>query len=123
MAVMGALCAGPNEGGAVAALPQGTRPLAAFYDEGDGSIVLDFSRELVTNHPGGTAAGYDGDAVFRLEEVFQEFLGFFQDLGVLRAAVGEGRVGHGVQHPRMHLDRSCEHEEVVFEVHESTFAG
>ncbi len=56
LAVMGALCAGPRTSGAVSALPSGTRPLAAFYNESDGSIVLDFSRELVINHPGGSAA-------------------------------------------------------------------
>jgi len=56
MAVMGALCEGPTTSGAVAALPLGTRPLAVFYNDADGSIVLDFSREIVVNHPGGTAA-------------------------------------------------------------------
>lgn len=56
LVVMSALCAGPTSSGAVAALPEGTRALAAFYDEASGSIVLDFSQELVTNHLGGSAA-------------------------------------------------------------------
>jgi len=56
LAVMAALCAGPTLSGAVAALPPGTRPLGAFYNEDDGSVLLDFSPELVTNHQGGTAA-------------------------------------------------------------------
>jgi hypothetical protein len=56
MAVMGALCDGPTGAEAVASLPPGTRPLAAFYNESEGSVVLDFSRELVTNHAGGSAA-------------------------------------------------------------------
>jgi germination protein M len=56
LAVMGALCAGPTASGAVSAIPKGTRPLAAFYDEKNGSVVLDFSRELVVNHEGGSAA-------------------------------------------------------------------
>jgi len=56
LAVMGALCAGPTTSGAVSAIPAGTRPLAAFYDEKNGSVVLDFSRELVVNHQGGSAA-------------------------------------------------------------------
>jgi spore germination protein GerM len=56
MTVMAALCEGPQTRGAMAALPSGTRPLAAFYDEAEGSVVLDFSHELVTRHPGGTAA-------------------------------------------------------------------
>ncbi len=54
--VMLALCDGPREGGCIGALPAGTRPLGAFYDEAKGSVVLDFSRELVVNHPGGSAA-------------------------------------------------------------------
>jgi spore germination protein GerM len=56
LAVMGALCDGPTTSDAVTAMPAGTRPLAAFYNEADGSVVLDFSRELVTNHTGGSAA-------------------------------------------------------------------
>jgi spore germination protein GerM len=56
LVVMGALCAGPGRSGAVAALPPGTRPLAVFYDEANGSVILDFSPELVINHQGGSAA-------------------------------------------------------------------
>jgi len=56
LAVMNALCEGPTISGATTAIPVGTQPLAAFYNETDGSVVLDFSRELVTNHPGGSAA-------------------------------------------------------------------
>ena len=56
LAVMSALCDGPTTGGAISAMPEGTHPLAAFYNEADGSVVLDFSRELVVNHPGGSAA-------------------------------------------------------------------
>jgi spore germination protein GerM len=56
LAVMNALCEGPTSSGATTAIPAGTQPLAAFYNESDGSVVLDFSRELVTNHPGGSAA-------------------------------------------------------------------
>ena len=54
--VMAALCAGPTASGAVAAIPPGTRALGAFYDERSGSVVLDFSRELVVNHESGSAA-------------------------------------------------------------------
>lgn len=56
LGIMGALCAGPAISGAVSALPAGTRPLAAFLDPRDQSVVLDFSQELVTGHPGGSAA-------------------------------------------------------------------
>ena len=54
--LMEVLCAGPRISGAVSAMPRGTRALAAFYNPDDQSVVLDFSRELVTGHPGGSAA-------------------------------------------------------------------
>lgn len=50
------LCEGPRISGAISALPQGTRALAAFVNPEDQSAVLDFSQELVTGHPGGSAA-------------------------------------------------------------------
>jgi hypothetical protein len=56
LGVLTVLCEGPRISGAVSALPDGTRALAAFFDPGDQSVVLDFSRELVTDHPGGSAA-------------------------------------------------------------------
>jgi hypothetical protein len=54
--VMTLLCDGPRVSGAVNPLPGGTRPLAAFVDPHDRSVVLDFSQEIVTGHPGGSAA-------------------------------------------------------------------
>jgi spore germination protein GerM len=56
MEMMTALCQGPRISGAISALPTGTRALGAFVNPEDQSVVLDFSRELVTGHPGGTAA-------------------------------------------------------------------
>ena len=56
LGIMTALCLGPEISGAVSALPRGTRALAAFLDPRDQSVVLDFSQELVTGHPGGSAA-------------------------------------------------------------------
>lgn len=56
LALMGELCAGPGTGRAISPLPRGTRALAAFLDPARGTAVLDFSRELVTRHPGGSAA-------------------------------------------------------------------
>jgi hypothetical protein len=50
------LCEGPKISGAISALPSGTRALGAFVDPQDQSVVLDFSQELVTGHPGGSAA-------------------------------------------------------------------
>lgn len=54
--LMQVLCEGPRISGAVSAMPQGTRALAAFVNPDDHSVVLDFSQELVTAHPGGSAA-------------------------------------------------------------------
>lgn len=56
LTLMENLCAGPNVSGAVNAVPRGTAALAAFYDPVEHSVVLDFSVELVTRHPGGSAA-------------------------------------------------------------------
>jgi hypothetical protein len=56
LSLLGILCEGPRISGAVSALPAGTRTLAAFFDPQDQSVVLDFSRELVIDHPGGSAA-------------------------------------------------------------------
>ena len=56
MGIMAVLCAGPHISGAVSALPRGTKALAAFMDARDQSVVLDFSQEIVTGHPGGSAA-------------------------------------------------------------------
>ncbi len=50
------LCEGPRISGAISALPKGTRSLGAFVNPQDQSVVLDFSQELVTGHPGGSTA-------------------------------------------------------------------
>lgn len=50
------LCEGPRISGAISALPEGTCTLAAFVNPEDQSVVLDFSQDLVTGHPGGSAA-------------------------------------------------------------------
>jgi spore germination protein GerM len=56
LAVMESLCAGPTVSGAISAMPTGTRPLGAFYDRDERGVVLDFSEELVTRHPGGSTS-------------------------------------------------------------------
>ena len=56
LGLMKVLCQGPAISGAVSAFPQGTQALGAFYNPKDSSVVLDFSQELVTGHPGGSAA-------------------------------------------------------------------
>jgi len=50
------LCDGPERSGAVSAIPDRTRILAAFLDGAGEAAVLDFSAELVVRHPGGSAA-------------------------------------------------------------------
>ncbi|MHB8078676.1 MAG: GerMN domain-containing protein [Candidatus Krumholzibacteriia bacterium] len=55
-AALDALCDGPQTRGAVAPIPSGARPLGVFYDERQGAVLVDFSRELRDNHPGGSAA-------------------------------------------------------------------
>lgn len=56
LAVVRALAEGPRGGSGVAALPEGATAEAAFYDPVEHSAVIDFSRELVTAHPGGSAS-------------------------------------------------------------------
>ncbi len=55
-AIMASLCTGPKVSGSISALPEGTKVLGAFINPDDQSMVLDFSRELVTRHPGGSLA-------------------------------------------------------------------
>ncbi len=56
LAVVRALAEGPRTGSGVSALPEGTEIKSAFYDPQARSAVIDFSRELVTAHPGGSAS-------------------------------------------------------------------
>jgi len=55
--VVKALLAGPEQSG-VNAIPSGTKLLDAFYDSETATAYLDFSSELVANHPGGSSAEY-----------------------------------------------------------------
>ena len=54
--LMRQLCLGPDISGSVSSIPEGTVARAAFYNPEDESVVLDFSEELVTGHPGGSTA-------------------------------------------------------------------
>ncbi len=56
LAIMQELCNGPERSGAVNGLPERTEILGAFLDREGRQAVLDFSRELVVRHPGGSAA-------------------------------------------------------------------
>ena len=54
--LMQQLCKGPMISGSVSPFPEGTVANAAFFNPEDESVVLDFSQELVTGHPGGSSA-------------------------------------------------------------------
>ncbi len=56
LGIMQGLCAGPAISGAVSPFPRGTLATGAFFNRDDQSVVLDFSEELVTGHPGGSTA-------------------------------------------------------------------
>jgi len=56
LGIISNLCLGPEISGTVSAMPVGTEALAAFYNEKNSTVVLDFSHQLVTGHPGGSAA-------------------------------------------------------------------
>ncbi len=56
LSIINGLCHGPEISGTVSAMPKGTKALAAFYNEKTSTVVIDFSRHLVTGHPGGSAA-------------------------------------------------------------------
>lgn len=57
-AVVGALLAGPLRGEGISAFPPGTRLLRAFWVEEASTLFLDFSRALVSAHPGGSTSEY-----------------------------------------------------------------
>lgn len=56
LGLMEVLCRGPQVSGAVSPFPRGTRARGAFFNPEDSSVVVDFSMELVTGHPGGSSA-------------------------------------------------------------------
>lgn len=56
LSVMSALQRGPRAARTAAALPAGSRPLGVFLDHASGHVVVDWSRELITGQPGGSAA-------------------------------------------------------------------
>ncbi|MCP4292307.1 MAG: GerMN domain-containing protein [bacterium] len=56
LSLMQQLCQGPAISGSVSPIPEGCVANAAFINPEDKAVVLDFSQELVTGHPGGSAA-------------------------------------------------------------------
>jgi hypothetical protein len=55
-AVLEALCEEDPGQRAHSALPPGARPRGVFIDRGAGRVVVDWTRELVSAHPGGSAS-------------------------------------------------------------------
>jgi spore germination protein GerM len=55
-ALLQELARGPDTSGAISGLPARARLLAVFLDRDGRRAVLDYSAELVTNHPGGSAS-------------------------------------------------------------------
>lgn len=55
-AIVVELCRGPTTSGAINGLPPRTQLQSVFLDRSGRHAVLDFSAELVTAHPGGSAA-------------------------------------------------------------------
>lgn len=57
-AVVAALASGPQDRGAVSAIPPGTVLLQAFWVEENLTLHLDFNRTIVSAHTGGSAGEY-----------------------------------------------------------------
>jgi len=56
--VIDALIAGPDKTEGISAIPAGTQLLSVMVESDSGTVYLDFTSELVTAHPGGSAAEY-----------------------------------------------------------------
>jgi spore germination protein GerM len=89
------LAAGPRESG-VRTLPYGTRVLSVFFDE-QGGVFVDFSRELVDNHPGGSTG-----ELFTIRSVVQTLAANFPDIESVRFLVE----GQEVETIAGHIDAS-----------------
>jgi spore germination protein GerM len=79
------LAAGP-EGSGVRTLPHGTRVLSVFFDD-RGGVFVDFSRELVDNHPGGSTG-----ELFTIQSVVQTLAANFADVESVRFLVEGGEI-------------------------------
>jgi spore germination protein GerM len=63
-AVMAAMLSGPEDGGAVSAIPAGTRILQVFWVEDTGTLYLDFNRGITTGD-GSTGEYYTITTIIR----------------------------------------------------------
>ncbi len=75
------LAAGPEGSTAVRTLPPGTRIISVFFDDTGGAYV-DFSQELVTNHPGGSTG-----EIFTIHSVVATLARNFPDVECVRFLV------------------------------------
>jgi spore germination protein GerM len=93
--ILAALAAGPAESG-VRTLPYGTRVLSVFFDE-QGGVFVDFSRELVDNHPGGSTG-----ELLTIQSIVQTLAANFPDIESVRLLVD----GEEVETIAGHIDAS-----------------
>jgi hypothetical protein len=93
--ILSELAAGPTESGA-RTLPYGTRILSVFFDE-QGGVFVDFSRELVDNHPGGSTG-----ELFTIRSVVQTLAANFPDIESVRFLVE----GEEIETIAGHIDAS-----------------
>jgi hypothetical protein len=93
--ILSELANGPAESG-VRTLPYGTRVLSVFFDE-QGGVFVDFSRELVDNHPGGSTG-----ELFTIRSVVRTLTANFPDIESVRFLVE----GEEVETIAGHIDAS-----------------
>jgi spore germination protein GerM len=93
--ILSELAEGPSESG-VRTLPYGTRVLSVFFDE-RGGVFVDFSRELVDNHPGGSTG-----ELFTIRSVVQTLAANFRDIESVRFLVE----GEEIETIAGHIDAS-----------------
>ena len=93
--ILSELAAGPTQSG-VRTLPYGTRVLSVFFDE-QGGVFVDFSRELVDNHPGGSTG-----ELLTIRSVVQTLATNFPDIESVRFLVE----GEEVETIAGHIDAS-----------------
>ena len=96
MKIIEELARGPVFGGGVRTLPQGTRVLSVVFDDRGGAFV-DFSRDLVEKHPGGSTG-----ELMTIRSVVQTLVRNFPDVEQVTFLV-EGRQ---IESIAGHLDAS-----------------
>lgn len=72
--IVEALAEGPRERGAARTIPQGTVVRGAFFDD-TGAVYIDFSREFVANHPGGSTG-----ELFTIRSIVQTVVANFPEV-------------------------------------------